>query len=352
MGIVTTVAVGWFVFKARAARCCPSDPPRSSRRRSWALCCRCPAAALVFVVLYVIGGRRPTSSSVSQVATMVGVHVLIGIGEAIITVADHRRGPRRPTRPRLRRAGLLPAQDARAQDRRRAMPSASDRDHEPPRRPGSATGSRGLHPGGLVVALVLAGVASYYAEQLPRRPGVRRRRAGLPRQRARTTPSAASPWPTTAHVGGSRWASPGLGRASPSSSESACCSSALAGGRKPVRAQARAATAGHLGLMAAAVASTATGSLVPARALPRAPPSGAREDRRAAGVRASRRADAARGVLGVRRLRRAARRRGRPSPGSRPTIGAPADGRRDPVRGLRPAAALRRRRGRRWRCSA
>lgn len=43
-----------------------------------------PAAALVFCALYLVGGAVPIPAN-SLVASMVGVHLLIGIGEAIIT---------------------------------------------------------------------------------------------------------------------------------------------------------------------------------------------------------------------------------------------------------------------------
>ena len=45
-----------------------------------------PLAALVFVLLYVVGGAVDIDLD-ALTATMLGVHVLVGIGEALITIA-------------------------------------------------------------------------------------------------------------------------------------------------------------------------------------------------------------------------------------------------------------------------
>ena len=76
---VTTVAVGWLVFRARSSwpakgcRWCrqpPASPP-SSRCR-W---------LRSFVLLYAVGGTADIPID-SLATAMVGVHLLIGVGEA------------------------------------------------------------------------------------------------------------------------------------------------------------------------------------------------------------------------------------------------------------------------------
>jgi cobalt/nickel transport system permease protein len=82
MGVVPVV-VGWFVFKAVA------QIMRNSRAgivagSFLAALVSVPAAALVFVWLYEIGGTAEIPLDALMTA-MVGWHVLIGIGEAFIT---------------------------------------------------------------------------------------------------------------------------------------------------------------------------------------------------------------------------------------------------------------------------
>ena len=82
MGI-TTVLVGWVVFRA-----CQIVLPK--RTAMVPLCAglgallSVPVAALVFVGLYAVGGTADIPLG-SLTAAMVGVHTLIGIGEAAIT---------------------------------------------------------------------------------------------------------------------------------------------------------------------------------------------------------------------------------------------------------------------------
>ncbi|MFI8767916.1 energy-coupling factor ABC transporter permease [Streptomyces sp. R-07] len=115
-----------------------------------------PAAAAVFTLIYAIGGT--TDVPVSKVLTaMVGVHVLIGVGEAVITMLtvgavvavrpDLVYGARGLTAPlKLRVDGeLIDATPA---------PVAA----RPPKK---------LWIGGLVTALVLAGFVSFYASASP-----------------------------------------------------------------------------------------------------------------------------------------------------------------------------------------
>ncbi|MEU7696885.1 energy-coupling factor ABC transporter permease [Streptomyces sp. NPDC015492] len=117
-----------------------------------------PAAATAFTALYAVGGT--TDVPVSKVLTaMVGVHTLIGIGEAVITALtvgaviavrpDLVHGARGLAAPlKLRVGGELV-------------------DAAPADRPAPARSPRKLWIGGLVTALVLAGFVSYYASADP-----------------------------------------------------------------------------------------------------------------------------------------------------------------------------------------
>ncbi|MGW8064651.1 energy-coupling factor ABC transporter permease [Streptomyces ziwulingensis] len=119
-----------------------------------------PAAALAFTFLYWIGGT--TDVAIGRVATaMIGVHVLIGIGEAAITALtvgaviavrpDLVYGARGLTRRlRLRVNGELV--DAPAAE---PAPAPAARSH------------RGLWIAGLVTSVVLAGFVSFYASADP-----------------------------------------------------------------------------------------------------------------------------------------------------------------------------------------
>ncbi|MFD6244770.1 energy-coupling factor ABC transporter permease [Streptomyces roseolus] len=119
-----------------------------------------PASAAAFTLIYAIGGT--TDVPIGKVLTaMLGVHVLIGIGEAVITALtvgavlavrpDLVHGARGLTAPlKLRVDGELvdaaPAAEAPAP---------------------AAKSPRKLWIGGVVTALVLAGVVSFYASASP-----------------------------------------------------------------------------------------------------------------------------------------------------------------------------------------
>ncbi|MEF9883422.1 energy-coupling factor ABC transporter permease [Streptomyces sp. P9-A4] len=117
-----------------------------------------PAAAAAFTLIYAIGGT--TDVPVGKVLTaMVGVHVLIGIGEAVITMLtvgaviavrpDLVYGARGLTAPlKLRVDGQLVD----------AAPAAA---------PAAARSPKKLWAGGVVTALVLAGFVSFYASASP-----------------------------------------------------------------------------------------------------------------------------------------------------------------------------------------
>lgn len=82
MGIVT-VTVGWLVFKA-VVKVLPAGRRAIVVGSFLAALVSVPSAALMFVVVFEIGGTADISLS-AMMAAMVGWHVLIGIGEAVIT---------------------------------------------------------------------------------------------------------------------------------------------------------------------------------------------------------------------------------------------------------------------------
>ncbi|GHF64344.1 hypothetical protein GCM10010218_52350 [Streptomyces mashuensis] len=122
-----------------------------------------PAAACAFTLIYALGGT--TDVPLGQVFTaMVGVHVLIGIGEAVITaltvsavmavrpdLVHGARGLARPLELRTADGQVTTATPATA-----PAPAAT------PRR-----SVRPLLAGGLAAAVVLAGFVSYYASTSP-----------------------------------------------------------------------------------------------------------------------------------------------------------------------------------------
>ncbi|MGW5422326.1 energy-coupling factor ABC transporter permease [Streptomyces sp. NPDC003943] len=156
---VVTVVVAYAVFRGLVLVL-----PRSRRSVTvasfLAALVSVPAAAVAFTAFYAIGGT--TDVPIGKVATaMVGVHVLIGIGEAVITMLtvgaviavrpDLVYGARGLTTPlKLRVNGELV-------------------DATPAARPVglAARSPRKLWTGGVVTALVLAGFVSFYASASP-----------------------------------------------------------------------------------------------------------------------------------------------------------------------------------------
>ena len=82
MGL-TTVIVGWFVFRGLQI-VLPKKTAMVPICAGLGALASVPAAALVFVGLYSVGGTADIPLG-SLTAAMVGVHVLIGVGEAAIT---------------------------------------------------------------------------------------------------------------------------------------------------------------------------------------------------------------------------------------------------------------------------
>ncbi|MBN0046074.1 energy-coupling factor ABC transporter permease [Streptomyces actuosus] len=161
MAIVTTVA-SYAVFRLLV-----KVLPRSRRSMSvasfTAALVSVPAAAVAFTLIYAVGGT--TDVSLDKVATaMIGVHVLIGLGEAAITALtvsaviavrpDLVYGARGlQQRLKLRVNGVLV--DAPASTGARTAPVAA------------RTSRRTLWLTGLATSLVLAGFVSFYASSSP-----------------------------------------------------------------------------------------------------------------------------------------------------------------------------------------
>ncbi|GAA2247006.1 energy-coupling factor ABC transporter permease [Streptomyces atrovirens] len=121
-----------------------------------------PASAAVFTLLYAIGGTADVS--LGKVAgAMVGVHVLIGIGEAVITALTV--GAVIAVRPDLVHGarGLTRKLKLRVNGELVDAPDASGTEPEPV----PARSPRKVWITGLVTSLVLAGFVSFYASADP-----------------------------------------------------------------------------------------------------------------------------------------------------------------------------------------
>lgn len=154
---LTTVVVGWLVTRAVLA-VLPRRPASVVPASAVGALVSVPAAALVFVGLFLLGGEASLPAG-GLTVSMVGWHVLIGIGEAVITaltvsaVVSVRPDLVYATRT-LRPALLLKQPDGSLVAARNAEPA--------PRRD-----IRGLLIGGGLVSLLLAGVVSFVASSNP-----------------------------------------------------------------------------------------------------------------------------------------------------------------------------------------
>ncbi|MFG1824809.1 energy-coupling factor ABC transporter permease [Microbispora bryophytorum] len=161
MAIVTSV-VGWAVFRL-ITRGAPRGRTALVAASFVAALVSVPTAALVFTGLFWLGGTAPIEVG-SVAAAMGGVHLLIGLGEGFITALtvssvlavrpDLVYGARGMTRTLTLRTA-----DGDVQ----VGPAA-------PETPSAGTGLRGLRPvlvGGALVAVLLAGVVSFYASSAP-----------------------------------------------------------------------------------------------------------------------------------------------------------------------------------------
>ena len=149
-----------------SARWCRCRPPRSASSGST------PSAA----------PRRVPLGAVA--AAMVGWHVLIGIGEAVITGARGRQRRRRPPRPRVRRPPGL---------RRAAHARASATAGAPRARPPASAPARSVLIAAARRPRCSPAWSSYYASSQPRRPrpGRRATRASPTRPDEARRPAAA-----------------------------------------------------------------------------------------------------------------------------------------------------------------
>ncbi|QJT02252.1 cobalt ABC transporter permease [Streptomyces asoensis] len=164
MAIVTTV-VAYAVFRG-LVKVLPRGRRSITVASFVAAVLSVPAAAVAFTLIYWIGGT--TDVSIGKVATaMIGVHVLIGIGEAVITALTV--GAVVAVRPDL----VYGARDLRQKLRLRVHGELVDAPaaEEAPagaRTPVAArTSRRTLWVTGLVTSLVLAGFVSFYASANP-----------------------------------------------------------------------------------------------------------------------------------------------------------------------------------------
>ncbi|MEU9380392.1 energy-coupling factor ABC transporter permease [Streptomyces sp. NPDC048279] len=158
MAIVTTV-VAYAVFRG-LLKVLPRTRRSVTAASFVAALFSVPAASVAFTLIYAIGGT--TDVSIGKVATaMIGVHVLIGVGEAAITALTV--GAVVAVRPDL----VHGARELRQGLKLRVNGVLVD---APPARPVPAaarTSRRTLWITGLVTSLLLAGFVSFYASANP-----------------------------------------------------------------------------------------------------------------------------------------------------------------------------------------
>ncbi|MFC9676614.1 MULTISPECIES: energy-coupling factor ABC transporter permease [unclassified Streptomyces] len=154
---ITTTVVAYLVFRG-LVKVLPRKRRSITVASFVAALLSVPAAAVVFTLIYAIGGT--TDVSIGKVATaMVGVHVLIGIGEAVITALTV--GAVVAVRPDL-------VYGARGLHRPLKLRVAGELVDAPDAAPVAAGGShRKVWITGLVTSLVLAGFVSFYASADP-----------------------------------------------------------------------------------------------------------------------------------------------------------------------------------------
>ncbi|MGW2641198.1 energy-coupling factor ABC transporter permease [Streptomyces sp. NPDC001348] len=157
MAIVTTV-VSYAVFRG-LVKVLPRGRRSVTVASFVAALVSVPAAAVAFTLIYAVGGT--TDVAIPKVATaMIGVHVLIGIGEAVITSLTV--GAVIAVRPDL----VYGARGLRQRLKLRVDGELVDAPATPV--PAAArTSRRGLWLTGLVTSLVLAGFVSFYASANP-----------------------------------------------------------------------------------------------------------------------------------------------------------------------------------------
>lgn len=156
MAVVTTV-VAYAVFRG-LVKVLPRRRGSITAASFVAAVLSVPAAAVAFTLIYAVGGT--TDVSIGKVATaMIGVHVLIGIGEAAITALTV--GAVVAVRPDL-------VYGARGLQRKLKLRVDGELVDVPDTAPVAATRShRKVWITGLVASLVLAGFVSFYASASP-----------------------------------------------------------------------------------------------------------------------------------------------------------------------------------------
>ncbi|WP_405972477.1 energy-coupling factor ABC transporter permease [Streptomyces sp. NBC_00988] len=156
---ITTTVVAYAVFRG-LVKVLPRTRRSITAASFTAALLSVPAAALVFTLLYSLGGT--TDVSLGKVATaMIGVHVLIGVGEAAITALTV--GAVIAVRPDL-------VHGARGLEQRLKLRVNGELVDAPRQlEPVAARGTsrRRLWIGGLVTSLLLAGFVSFYASSNP-----------------------------------------------------------------------------------------------------------------------------------------------------------------------------------------
>ena len=158
MAVVTTV-VAYAVFRG-LVKVLPRSRRSITAASFVAALLSVPAAALAFTLMYAIGGT--TDVSIGKVAAaMVGVHILIGIGEAAITALTV--GAVVAVRPDL----VYGARDLQQRLRLRVNGELVDAPATEPAVPVAARSPRKVWAVGLVTSLVLAGFVSFYASASP-----------------------------------------------------------------------------------------------------------------------------------------------------------------------------------------
>jgi cobalt/nickel transport system permease protein len=167
MGVVA-VAVGYAVTRAALA-VLPRRPRSVVPAAAAGALCSVPAAALAFTGLYAIGGAVPVPLG-TLAGAMVGWHVLIGVGEALITAAVLAAVV--ATRPDLvaavrRSAGRPVLLDDAGHPLSRAPHPGAEPARAATRDGGAGTGRRGPVLTGLLGALVVGGLVSLAASAHP-----------------------------------------------------------------------------------------------------------------------------------------------------------------------------------------
>ncbi|MFF1273904.1 energy-coupling factor ABC transporter permease [Streptomyces marokkonensis] len=158
---ITTTIVAYALFRG-LVKVLPRTRRSVSAAAFVAALVSVPASAVAFTLLYAVGGT--TDVSLGKVATaMVGVHVLIGVGEAVITALTV--GAVVAVRPDLVHGarGLRQRLKLRVNGELVDAPATS----EPEPVPVAARSRRTVWITGLVTSLVLAGFVSFYASANP-----------------------------------------------------------------------------------------------------------------------------------------------------------------------------------------